>query len=100
VRDFVKAAFAVVDLPWGKFVKYDHSFDRPDEPAQLMGCAEKIQRELGWRQPAPLTNWREKWSKQISTRLRLRGDPFRSSSFRFDAWASMIGSVEFEKLRR
>src|SRR3984893_10454459 len=49
VRDFVKAAFAVVDLPWDKFVKYDDSFDRPAEPAQLIGCAEKIQRELGWR---------------------------------------------------
>ena len=49
VRDFVKAAFADVDLPWDKFVKYDDSFDRPAEPAQLIGCAEKIQRELGWR---------------------------------------------------
>src|SRR6201981_2949306 len=49
VRDFVKTAFAVVDLPWDKFVKYDDSFDRPAEPARLIGCAEKIQRELGWR---------------------------------------------------
>ncbi len=49
VLDFVKAAFAVVDLPWDKFVRSDHSFDRPAEPAQLVGCAAKIQRELGWR---------------------------------------------------
>jgi hypothetical protein len=34
-------------FPWDKFVKYDDSFDRPAEPAQLIGCAEKIQRELG-----------------------------------------------------
>src|SRR5216683_2145525 len=49
VLDFVKAAFAVVDLPWDKFVRSDHSFDRPAEPAQLVDCAAKIQRELGWR---------------------------------------------------
>src|SRR5260370_4010746 len=49
VRDFVKAAFAGVDLPWDKFVKYDDSFDRPAEPGQLICCAEKIPRYLGWR---------------------------------------------------
>src|SRR6476619_1611595 len=29
VRDFVEAAFAVVDLPWQKYVKHDPAFDRP-----------------------------------------------------------------------
>ncbi len=48
VRDFVEAAFAVVDLPWKKFVKHDSSFDRPIEPARLVGSAEKI-RTLGWK---------------------------------------------------
>src|SRR5881398_3910195 len=49
VREFVKAAFAVVDLPWEKYVKHDESFDRPTEPARLVGCADKIRRTLGWK---------------------------------------------------
>src|SRR6266566_1599606 len=42
VSEFVEAAFAVVDLPWDKYVRHDPSFDRPAEPAQLVGCADKI----------------------------------------------------------
>src|SRR5881227_1659620 len=49
VRDFVEAAFAVVDLPWEKHVKQDPAFDRPIEPARLVGCADKIRKTLGWK---------------------------------------------------
>ena len=49
VREFVEAAFAVVDLPWKKYVKRDPSFDRPTEPARLVGCADKIHQMLGWK---------------------------------------------------
>src|SRR5438105_10525407 len=49
VLDFVEAAFAVVDLPWEKHVKHDPSFDRPAEPARLVGCADKIGKTLGWK---------------------------------------------------
>src|SRR5438270_4380855 len=49
VREFVEAAFAVVGLPWEKYVKHDESFDRPTEPARLIGCADKIGRTLGWK---------------------------------------------------
>src|SRR4030095_11214681 len=49
VREFVEAAFAVVDLPWKKYVKHDPSFDRPTEPVRLVGCAEKIRKTLGWK---------------------------------------------------
>jgi GDPmannose 4,6-dehydratase len=48
VREFVEAAFAVVDLPWEKHVKHDSSFDRPAEPTHLVGCADKIRKTLGW----------------------------------------------------
>src|SRR6266436_2312184 len=48
VREFVEAAFKVVDLPWEKYVKHDPSFDRPAEPARLVGFADKIRKELGW----------------------------------------------------
>jgi GDPmannose 4,6-dehydratase len=49
VREFVEAAFAVVNLPWAKYVKYASSFDRPTEPTRLVGCAEKIRKTLGWK---------------------------------------------------
>ena len=51
VREFVETAFAVVNLPWEKYVKQDTSFERPAEPARLVGCADKIRKTLGW-QPA------------------------------------------------
>lgn len=49
VRDFVEAAFKVVDLPWKKFVKYDSTFDRPVEPTRLVGCADRIRKTLKWQ---------------------------------------------------
>jgi GDPmannose 4,6-dehydratase len=49
VREFVEAAFAVVDLHWKKYVKQDPAFDRPIEPARLVGCADKIRKILGWK---------------------------------------------------
>jgi GDPmannose 4,6-dehydratase len=49
VRDFVEAAFAVVDLPWEKYVKYNRAFDRHNDPAKLVGSAAKITATLGWK---------------------------------------------------
>jgi len=49
VREFVDAAFAVVGLPWEKYVKHDSSFNRPTEPVRLVGCSEKIGKTLGWK---------------------------------------------------
>jgi GDPmannose 4,6-dehydratase len=49
VRDFVEAAFAVVDLPWEKYVKHNPAFDRPTDPARLVGSPAKIKAALGWQ---------------------------------------------------
>jgi GDPmannose 4,6-dehydratase len=49
VQEFVEAAFAVVNLPWQKFVRHDESFERPAEPAHLVGCSDKIRKTLGWK---------------------------------------------------
>ena len=49
VREFVEAAFAIVDLPWEKYVRHDPSFDRPAEPARLVGCTDNIRKRLGWK---------------------------------------------------
>ena len=52
VRDFVETAFGVVDLPWEKYVKHDPEFERPIEPARLVGDASKIRKTLGWKPSA------------------------------------------------
>jgi GDPmannose 4,6-dehydratase len=49
VQEFVELVFAAVNLPWQKYVKRDHAFDRPIEPTKLVGCADKIRNTLGWR---------------------------------------------------
>ncbi len=49
VREFVEVAFALVNLPWDKFVRHDPSFDRPAEPSRLIGCADKISKTLAWK---------------------------------------------------
>ena len=48
VAEFVEAAFAVVDLPWQKFVRHDPSLKRSTD-LQLVGCGDKIYRTLGWK---------------------------------------------------
>jgi GDPmannose 4,6-dehydratase len=49
VREFAEAAFGVVDLSWQEYVRHDPTFDRPAEPAGLVGCADKIRKKLGWK---------------------------------------------------
>lgn len=54
VRDFVRMAFAHVDLEWEKYVEHDARYERPTEVDALIGDYGKAQRELGW-QPSVLT---------------------------------------------
>ena len=49
VQDFVEAAFAVVGLPWEKYLVTDRALERRLEPTQLVGNPAKIQQILGWR---------------------------------------------------
>ena len=66
VRGFVEVVFAVVDLPWEKYVKHDESFDRPTEPARLVGCADKICRTLGWK---PAGTFRQLVNEMVEAEL-------------------------------
>ena len=52
VREFVEAAFAVVGLPWEKYVKQSVGLTRPAEPGRLVGDAGKIRQTLGWQPTA------------------------------------------------
>jgi GDPmannose 4,6-dehydratase len=48
-RDFVTAAFDLVDLPWEKYLKHDQALDRPADPSHLLGYPDKINRVLNWQ---------------------------------------------------
>lgn len=67
VREFVEAAFAVVDLPWKKYVKQAPAFDRPIEPARLVGCADKIRKTLGWK---PSGNFEQLVREMVEAELK------------------------------
>jgi GDPmannose 4,6-dehydratase len=66
VREFVEAAFAVVGLPWQKYVKHDPAFERPTEPARLVGCSDKIRGILGWK---PTGTFRELVQEMVETEV-------------------------------
>ncbi len=81
VRDFVEAAFKVVDLPWKKYVKQDPAFDRPIEPARLVGCADKIRKTLAWK---PNGNFeqlvREMVGAEVETIEKLKTETLKTES--------------------
>lgn len=66
VRDFVEAAFAVVKLPWEKYVKHNHAFDRPNDPGNLVGSPAKIKATLGWK---PTGSFDELVREMVETEL-------------------------------
>ena len=68
VREFAERAFAVVDLDWKKFVKSDHAFDRPAEPAQLVGNADKIRKTLGWK---PTGNFEQLVREMVEAEMKI-----------------------------
>ena len=48
VREFCQEAFALLDLDWEKYVRYDQRYERPAEVELLIGNPEKARRQLGW----------------------------------------------------
>jgi len=66
VREFVEAAFAVVGLPWQKYVRHDPAFERPTEPARLVGCSDKIRGIFGWK---PSGTFRELVQEMVETEI-------------------------------
>lgn len=49
VREFVEAAFKVVDLDYTKYIKQDQRFFRPLDVESLQGDSTKAQKMLNWR---------------------------------------------------
>jgi GDPmannose 4,6-dehydratase len=48
VRDFLDAAFAVVDLDWEQYVEIDPRFYRPAEVDFLQADSSKAKSTIGW----------------------------------------------------
>ena len=48
VREFCEEAFALLDLDWKEFVRYDARYERPTEVDLLIGDASKAKRILDW----------------------------------------------------
>lgn len=49
VEDFVRIAFASVQLDWQEYVKVDQAYFRPAEVDHLVGDATKAHKQLGWK---------------------------------------------------
>ena len=48
VKEFIQETFALLDLDWEKYVKYDARYERPSEVDLLIGDPAKAKRKLGW----------------------------------------------------
>ena len=53
VREFCREAFALLDLDWKEYVKYDPRYERPAEVDVLLGDASKAKRILDWEPKVP-----------------------------------------------
>jgi GDPmannose 4,6-dehydratase len=56
VREFLDAAFSLVELDWRKYVVHDPRYLRPAEVDLLVGDSRKAERQLGWK---PKTRFKE-----------------------------------------
>jgi GDPmannose 4,6-dehydratase len=72
VRDFVRLAFAAVDLDWERYVVVDPRYYRPAEVDLLVGDASKAQRELGWQPETSFEQLVEQMVRADLDRLRAR----------------------------
>jgi GDPmannose 4,6-dehydratase len=66
VADLCEAAFSHVGLDWKAHVETNPAFYRTEEGIPLCGCAEKIEREVGWR---PQTDFAEMVRRMVDADL-------------------------------
>ncbi len=70
VREFVEAAFGVVELPWERHVRIDPSLIRPAEVDHLRADCSKASRVLGWE---PTVDFRELVRMMVEADLAAEG---------------------------
>jgi GDPmannose 4,6-dehydratase len=72
VRDFVDAAFSVVNLDWKKHVRVDPRYFRPAEVDALRADTSKAERVLGWN---PTTTFGELVHEMVEFEMKSYGRP-------------------------
>ncbi|MGH7714395.1 MAG: GDP-mannose 4,6-dehydratase [Vulcanimicrobiaceae bacterium] len=70
VREFVRTAFACVDLDWEKYIVVDPRFYRPAEVDMLVGDPGKAKRMLGWEPKVSFEELAEMMVRADVERLR------------------------------
>ena len=68
VKDFLKAAFSVVDLDYERYVSVKPEYFRPSEAVALCGDASLARRELGW---APSKSFEEIVEEMVRADIHL-----------------------------
>lgn len=68
IRQFLDAAFGLLDLDWNEYVEIDPRYYRPAEVDLLLGDASKAKRELGWE---PKTSFEEMVRRMVHHDLEL-----------------------------
>ena len=68
VRDFVKAAFDVVNLDFNEFILTSKQYERPNEVKHLLGDSSKAQDKLKWK---PKINFDELVKIMVESDLKL-----------------------------
>jgi GDPmannose 4,6-dehydratase len=66
VADICEAAFSHLGLQWRDHIETSEAFYRGEEEIPLVGCAAKIEREVGWR---PVTTFEEMVHRMVDADL-------------------------------
>jgi GDPmannose 4,6-dehydratase len=68
VREFLEAAFGLLDLDWRRYVEIDPRYKRPTEVELLLGDAAKAKRVLNWE---PTVSFEELVRMMVESDMRL-----------------------------
>jgi GDPmannose 4,6-dehydratase len=68
IREFLDAAFALLELDWREYVELDERYVRPTEVDELLGDASKARDRLDWR---PTVDFGELVKMMVDSDLRL-----------------------------
>jgi GDPmannose 4,6-dehydratase len=79
VREFVEAAFRILDLDWSEYVEIDPRYFRPTEVDALRGDAGKAAASFGW---SPATSFEELVRIMVEADLKLLDDELAGRTVR------------------
>ena len=72
VREFVEAAFGLLELDWQQYVEIDPKYYRPNEVDYLCGDASYAQKQLGWTPQTTFTGLVQKMVEHDYAKLKKR----------------------------